>query len=598
VVFSRLGVKFAIFLGLFSHSAWASTIYRLPLEAGEHEEIARHQHPLPDVERVFRVINLTDGAPFSSFNSEFILKGGELKRVRSQKVNHVTDMMLERISENLICEKNLTAGVVTGYIGPGQAWRERTVGPIDHQALQEMSSRQYLDPEQATAYANSTNLGDADRMIYFESLSWLSAREILDVFDGKIPWARISEVEAPEGLGSIELRKLAESGDVRIRLRLRRATFRVVASHVYQMNESKGLAMYEEPLPFEIEYRDQGIDLPNDANEILYRFELGRASQIPGFEGEAEQLSALAGLAMWHHSMSFEDFRTGYKSDIREVDANVYMHALKRTHHILYSGRFGATEFARGKKPHDVTLRMSLKAFLAKTLPSLGLSAEKLREIAVKADSMEAMRLDLDWMRGTQNMTRYHPVTIRLSRKFAAHALESFARDVTDSRLKEKWIKASLDAYDQIAGFQFPETRTVDPYKHDKHSRMDADYFVSGLDLWSATSPVYAPAFMAVLAKFFKGVHDDVKIAVIVAQTPGGDRDLLHQLVHRGFEFVPMAPDDLDNHNGPFVARITVKRLQEAAQKFPEIANEMKHETALKSATWRSLRDISLLPGL
>jgi hypothetical protein len=589
VVFSRPSVKFAIFLGLFSYSAGASTIYRLPFEAGEHEEIARPKRPLPNVDRVFRVINLMNGAPFSSVNSEFILKDGELKRMQSLKVNHVMDMMLERITENLICEKNLTAGVVTGYIGPGQAWRERTVGPIDRQALQEMSSRQYLNSEQAVAYAHSTSMGDADRMIYFESLSWLSVREILDVFDGKIPWTRVSEVEAPEGLGSIELRKLAESGDPRVRLRLRRATFRVVASHVYQVNEP-------DPLPFEIEYHEQGIDLPNDANEILYRFELGRASQIPGLEGEAEQLSALAGLAMWHHSMSFEDVRTGHKSDIREVDANVYMHALKRTHYMLYSGHFGATEFARG--PHDIILRMSLKAFLAKTLPSLGLSAEKLREIAVKADSIEAMRLDLDWTRGTQNMTRYHPITIRLSRKFAAHALESFARDVTDLRLKAKWIKASLEAYDQIAGFQFPETRTVDPYKHDKHSRIDADYFVSGLDLWSASSPVYAPAFMAVLAKFFKGVHEDVKIAVVVAQTPGGDRDLLHQLTRRGFEFVPMDSGDPDGYNGPFIARITVKRLREAAEGFPEIAGEMKHETALKSGSWRSLRDLSLLPGL
>ncbi len=607
-MFSRLiCAKFAILLGLFSYQGLAaapagSTLYRLPhIDADAQAEIARPKIPFPNVPQIFRVYNLAIGAPFSSLNSEFVIENGALKRVSSQKVNHVMQMMLDRVNENLICEQRLQAGVVKNHIGPMEAWTERTVGPIDRQALKEMNARKYIDRAQVDSYANSTGTVNPDRMIYLESLSWLTASQALAVFDGALPWARISEVEAPPGLGSFEVRKLAEAGDPRVRLRIRRATLRLVASHVFnEIPETGKLELYSDPLPFAEEYTEQGIELPNEPDEILYRYELGRASQIPGLEGEAEKLSALAGLVMWHHSMTFEDIRTGKKADVRHVDANIYMHALKRTHRMMYTNHFGAKEYATGKKPHDVVVRVGLKQFLAKTLPTLGLDPANLREVAIKADSIDAMRLDLDWTRGNRLMTRRHPITIRLSRPYAAQALKSFTRDVTDPQLKEKWIQASLAMYDHVAEFQFPETSTVDGYDHKKHFKINADYFVSGIDSWSASNPGYAPAFVGALATFFKGVRDETTIAVVVPQTPDGSsaRTMLYQLRQLGFEPVPVAADDPAYFNGPFVTRIKLGRLMEVAKAHPEVANEVKHAPTLKSGTWRALREINLLPGL
>lgn len=593
-----LSAVFALSAGLFSGQAGASAIYRLSHVSSELQDMVRPKAEFPPVERIFRVINLTDGAPFSSFNSEFMVHGGKLIRLKSETVNHVLDLLLAQATENLICEKDLEAGRPGREIMPGQAWTERTVGPIDRQALQEMTARRHLDPALAQDYAGQQSIGDADRMIYLESLSWLTARQTLEVFGGKIPWSRVSEVEAPEGRGSLELKRLAEAGDAHIRLRLRRATFRLVASHVYQLSLERKPGIYSDPLPFESEFKNQGIELPKEKNPTIYRYELGRASQIPGLEGEAEQLGALAGLVMWHHTMSFEDIRTGNKSDVRAVDADIFMHPLGRLHNALYIHHFGASEFAKGKAAHDLVLKISLKQFLAKTLPSLGLTARVLPEIAVKSDATDMLRWDLDWRRGTQDMTRYHPITVRLSKSLAEKALRSFVREVENPSEREAIIRSSLSTYDQVAGFKFPETRTVDAYKHAKHSKVPADYFISGMDLWSASNPGYAAAFVAALSVLFEGVDPKIEIALVVPQTPGGDRDLFWRLRKMGFLNVQTDPNDLDYYNGPHLLRIRVGQLQEIARTNPEVATEVRHQPQLKPGVWKAQRDLSLLPGL
>lgn len=596
MILFRIGVKFAILLGLFAQNAGAE-VYRLSHIQTDDVEMARPRKPFPNVEKIFRVINLTAGAPFSSFNSEFVVKSGELKRIKSEKINHVMDLMLAQITENLLCEQDVTAGRVSDRLLPGQAWRERTVGPIDHQALNEMSARKYVTEQEAQAYADSTSMGDAERMIYFESLSWLSAAEVLDIFEGKIPWNRISEVDARAGLGSNQIRKLAEAGDPSVKLRVRRATVRAVSTLGIQISHDHKLELFAEDLPFETEYKAQGIALPVEEDPIIYRFELGRASQIPGLENEAGQLSALAGLVMYHHSMTFEDLRTGKKSHVFAVDADVFLHSLKRTHFNLYSGLLGAKEYVKGKKPWDMTLKMSLKEFLDKTLPTLGLNAAAVRNLAVRADSMEVMRWDLDWFRGNQVMTRHHPITIRMSKAMAERTLNKFTSDVEDAELKRNFIQGSLGVFDQINNYNFPESRTVDAYQHSKHSKIASDYYVSGLDMWTATSPNYIPAFMAALAKFFKGVAGEIKITVVVPQTPDGSRHLVHEMRQRGFEYVNPA-DDLDFWNGPHAVRITIQKLNEAVERFPEIKREMSVDSEFKPGVWRALREINLLPGL
>lgn len=591
-----VSVNFAILMGFFAQTAWAH-VYRLSHIESDNVEMVRPKRPFPDREKVFRVINLTAGAPLSSFNSEFVVRGGELKRIKSERVDHVMELMLAQIMENMICENNMSAGTKKDFIGPGQALRERTYGPIDHQALREMIARKYLSPEEANSYVDSTSMNDPGRMIYFESLSWLSAVEVLEIFDGKIPWTRVSEVEAREGLGSNEVRKLAESGDPSVRLRIRRATVRAVSALGLQITPDHRLELFAEDLPFEAEFMGRGIALPHEADPILYRFELGRASQIPGLESEAEQLSALAGLVVWHQSMTLEDLRTGRRSDIWHVDADIFMHALKRTHHLSYTEYFGAKDYVKGAKPHDVVLKVTLKQFLDKTLPKLGLDAEAVRSLAVKADAIDGMRWDLDWTRGGQILTRHHPITMRMSRAMAERVLRERIVDVPDQQLKQRFVRSALEVYDQVSNYQFPESRTPDPYVHAKHSKISTDYFVSGLDMWTATNRSYVPAFMAVMAKFFNGVDDAIRITVVVPQTPDGSRHLVSELTSRGFQYI-QPTDELEFWNGPHALRITVKKLNESVQKFPEIAAEMKVESDLKPGVWRAQREINLLPGL
>lgn len=596
MILLRIGVKFAIFIGLFAQNAGAE-IYRLSHLPSDDMEMVRPKKAFPNAEKVYRVINLTAGAPFSSFNSEFVVHNGELKRIKSEKVNHVLDLILAQTMENLACEKNVTAGTKSNYIAPFQAWTERTIGPIDHQALREMNARKYVTAEEAKSYANSTHAIDAERMIYLESLSWHSATEVRGVFDGKIPWSRIAEVEARPGLGSHEIRKLAEAGDLSVKLRVRRATIRVVSAVGLQASPDHQVELFAEELPFESEYKNQEVKLPADQDPIIYRYELGRASQIAGLEHEAEQLSALAGLVIWHHSMSFEDLRTNQRSDVRAVDAEVFMHALKRTHHFLYTERFGAKDHVRGNKPHDVVLKVTLKQFLAKTLPTLGLDSRILGLVAVKADSMQAFRWDFDWVREGQVLTKHHPVTIRTSQEIAGRILNQFTSDVEDVHLRQKFIGASLEGFDQMNNYYFPESRTVDAYDHEKHAKIASDYFISGLDMWTATNRSYVPAFIATLAKFFTAVDGQIRITVVVPQTPGGDRHLVQDLVRFGFEYVKPA-DDLDFWNGPHAARITVKNLKEAIERHPELKEQLAAKSEFVPGFWRAMREINLLPGL
>lgn len=565
----QLSAIFVISLGLFWAPAQAA-VYRLSPVDSSSEELRRPKFPFPEKEVVYRMINLTTGAPFSSYNSEFVIAGGRLKRIKAERVNHVMQAVLDQITENLICEQRLEAGTRRDHLGPGQAWRERTVGPIDRQALEEMSARQYINGQQAQFYSDSTSWHDADRMIYLESLSWLSASEVLKVFDGVISWSRISEVDGPEGLGSLEIRRLAEAGDVRLRLRVRRATMRLVASHVYEPTrdmDKVSLVLFQ--LPFEAEYLGQGVEVPKlAASDLIYRFELGRASQIPGLEGEAERLSALAGVVMWHQAMTFEDSRTGKKTDVRAIDANLYMHALKRTHRLMYSQHFGAKEYAKNGKPHDVVLTVSLKSFLAKTLPTLGLTPKSLVEIAKSADENAQQRLDLDWIRGEQVMTRHHPITVRMAK-----------------------------GADHIMSYVFPETSTVDAFDLAKHGKIQADYFVSGMDLWSATNPQYVPALLGALVKIFKAVKGDAVLALVVGLPPSGDKSLVGQLRQQGLKPEPMDPNNLDYYNGPYVLKITVEQLLELAKTDPLIEKESRL-TEVNIRTWQAIRDLSLLPGL
>jgi len=112
-----------------------------------------------------------------------------------------------------------------------------------------------------------------------------------------------------------------------------------------------------------------------------------------------------------------------------------------------------------------------------------------------------------------------------------------------------------LAAVEQVSDYRFPDSRTVDGYSHKKHSKIPADYSVSGLDSWSATNPSYIPALRVALVHIFEGSSDQTSIVVVLPSTLDMSKPFSLPMREGGFQYISMPPDDPDNFSGPSVTQ-------------------------------------------
>lgn len=318
----------ALVLGIFSPtiatSAPALQIYRLPMPELTVVDLPKPEQPLAG-ERAVRIFSSLQEGPYGARVLELKPNAsGFLRRAQQYRVNLLQNLYPQDMGRN-ICELLLGNDLATGF---------------SHYALNVMANRGYFGGEAEAARGYAAHIGRpgeaaSPNIVYLESVSWFSAETIRKAYPGAVPWSFIAEVEAPAHLDGDAVRALVESGAAHVRVRLRRAMMRVVASlgilPVAQM-PAQGSAFFSAPLPFEIDPHFAGLPLI----ESPIRFEWGRAAKADGFQGDSEILAQAAAMVSAHYVALLADF-----SPVRARDALVFAQSYQAANTRLYQRGLG-----------------------------------------------------------------------------------------------------------------------------------------------------------------------------------------------------------------------------------------------------------------
>ncbi len=365
-LYSHLAGVFCLVVGLFSHLSVAAII-RFPI----FPDPAPLERPTVDIQnlpKTVRILNPSLGSYFHSTAIEFeAAADGSLKRSKTYSIDYLSDAM--RVPTKSACEAILNPSARNQELGQifldtilaGTSHRR-----IDAQALGEMAARKYIDPNQLDFYKQSAEGAHPDGFIFIESLSWMTAKDAKAAFGGKIPWERVAEMDSPfDSMPMEEVKARVESGDERIRVRIRRATLRIALGVMYQ---NHWMMLGRTRLPWEEEAWAKRKRLPDDS-ENLFMFEFGRASQIPGLENEALQLGGVAAMVAAYYSQVAT--KPGQWLDLNR--AKIYFHALKPAHIALYKRWLGAEVLPGFDDPNDSVLEVSVAKMVERTFAKSGL---------------------------------------------------------------------------------------------------------------------------------------------------------------------------------------------------------------------------------
>lgn len=306
--------------GIFGATNAHAMRYRLPIDVYDTEEMLRPTRKLPAAE-VLSVTNMFGGGHFNAEEIEFRFNAdGTYARVGSRSV----DLLNESRHAWSNCDKELQGQFIMNHLINGSFMKR-----IDNQAMNEMVARNYIPAEHKLDYMEGSHDLAPEQMVYLETANWLSVAELKSYFNGRIVWSRIGEVDAPAGLTEKQVREMAEAGDPQIRLKLRRATLRLVAGQSFANGR---MSQYGLPFMSSSPYRV-------NFNESPMTFELGRASQIPGLEGEATQLASLAAViaAVQMQGVPVYGFPLGFPID----ETKVFLQSLDTKHTAIYKRTLG-----------------------------------------------------------------------------------------------------------------------------------------------------------------------------------------------------------------------------------------------------------------
>ncbi len=356
-------------------------IYRFPVYP-EPRELKRPAAGLEEKPKALRILNISMGNYFAATAIEFEIKDNSYRRLKTYPIDFLQDAMQTVVNKDG-CEaalRNQNLGqmfVDTMLLGTPHR-------RINIQALKEMEARHYLKSDEVQQHMQSAEGASPDGFIFVESLSWIGAAEALKIFHGEIPWERIAEVEGGENLSVDDIKALAAQGDKSIQLRVRRATLRIALGT---------------PLPFEEDLLHSGRShlIPHGPR---FKFEFGRASQIPGLAHEAHEMAGLAAMVAAHHALA-------------PGDAMVYFHSLKPSNTLLYREQLGGKVVPGLDQPDDTVLEVTLDELMNRTSKKMGVDLEALRLVK---RVQEGVFHTFDWNLSGENMTPVGPIIIRPTR--------------------------------------------------------------------------------------------------------------------------------------------------------------------------------------
>jgi hypothetical protein len=519
----RMRMYFILGLVAFAASAAAddTVFYRLSADQYSAGELARPAHALPPPESLV-ALNQYDGGHFNAQRIEFHYDAdGNFHRVGTRMVDFIREAARARQidCQNLLQQSDF-GSFIMNHIVHGSVMKH-----VDNQALDEMVNRNYISGEKKEGYMEGSHALQPEQLVYLETSSLMSPREVKFYFGGIIPWSRISEVQAPRGLTEQQVRSLAQEESPKVKLRLRRATLRVVAGQAIDPS-LRGFAQYR--LPF----MNDGSDYQIDSGKTPLVFELGRASQIAGAQKEIQQLVAVA-VAIIYQQVSVMPVYGFHEFPPQEVE--IMIQSLDAGHTAGYRMKLGARPVAGGEPS---LLHVSLSEAMDKVGRHLKHSTVmKLVDFITEQkrrprwpDFFYALSwirihreanlrvLDLSWE--GQELTDQGPIIFRSS--------PESAREVTLSRLRNtpnevaKHAEGIMKVLDDMNDFDFFFSfgTRVDEFKNPKLVWNDNPraYLVSGLsDFHAAKDPQYVKKVLLGLTRYLSRDWFNEKDEFIVA---------------------------------------------------------------------------------
>lgn len=458
-----------VFLAVFVAGTAKAEVYRFPVSL-EDRDLKRPKPGLEAKPKTLRLLGNAMGNYFGATAFEFEHDGRAYRRTKSYMIDHYMDAMTTKINE-LGCTAALShqqAGQLFLDTMNGGTSQQR----ITIQALKEMQARGTLNLGELHQQMNSSESSNPDQYFYLESLSWLTAQEAMEIFDGEIPWERIAEVEDNYGLSFEQIKKRVEAGNPSTRLRVRRATLRVaIETYVIPGTEINGAFK----LPFVKDLWKKGKQHLTPEGSSMFAYEFGRASQIPGLAAEAQLLVALASFATASHVFMFSDL----PSSTWESNARVYFHSLRPGNTKLYEEGLGAKIIDGLNDPHDTVLWSSLDNLIEKAEPYLGWKFDDFRIARRMHDSMY---IPFKWTCERADYTPHGPLVVKTARKALEEELRGQAKKYADPQWAESLIPTIMKSFDQplIYPARTYNDQTINQLPGDWEER--ADYAMSGFD--------------------------------------------------------------------------------------------------------------------
>ena len=480
----------------FFRLSWADNsggqTYVFPVEKND-QTLIRPVRLMPSGKHV-EVTNFYDGGPFNARRTVFLYNDrGKLVRGATQKINRLGMAFQQRFPGAGSCRLAL------GGQDLGQFFVEMiTYGGLhqgfENQALGDMQQRRVISADQRKKYTPYSFWEHPEGRVQLEMVSWMSSSEVRQVFGGEIPWARIAEVEGPAGLSEQEVRRFVEQGDKRFRLKIRRATLYMIAGQYYSSVEANGQIHFQ-MLPWQKE-DDLRMGYPVARLGVKgaqpFMFELGRASQIRGLEGEALELASFAAIIALHQTYSQKVFGWPYGFPPEKVE--VYIHSLRSANTHLYEELLKASAIPEVSKPNNtlMTVKLStllnhLKAFekfedFSSSPLSMGSpnAPTQLAYLSILEMARMAKRRDSDIFLNSVRLTNNGPLIIRNPPGMARKEIESRTSEWTERQ--RDWAFEFLTRVDPLEGHRNFGDRTED-ISTDSREIFGAEAIqISGLD--------------------------------------------------------------------------------------------------------------------
>lgn len=594
-LYTHLTGVFCLILGLFSHNSLAAVV-RFPIFPGE-VPLERPTGDIQKLPKTVRILNPSLGSYFHSTAIEFeAAPDGSLKRSKTYSIDYLTDAM--RVPTKKACEailgsdRNQELGqIFLDAVLAGTSHRR-----IDGQSLSEMAARGYLDPGKLNFYRESAEGAHPDGFIFLESLSWMPAKDVKAAFGGKIPWERVAELDSPyDSVPLEELRTRVESGDEKIKVRIRRATLRIALGMMYQ---DHWMGLSRARLPWEEEARAKGKPGANDEG-VWFRFEFGRASQIPGLESEALQLGGVAALVAAYYAQVATP--PGKYLDLNQVRIN--FHALKPTHVAMYKRWLGAEVLPGHEDPNDSVLEVTVEKMIEKTFAKSGMFRDF--AAAVPADrkfypetfvktnreSMSHHFYTFNWFWGNEELTPTGPLLMIPSEATTRETGKLRVQSSRDPVTLGKWLslQEQRPKQDIISPKRsaFHDNSLVDLPKELKETH---DMYVSGFNSnFMINDSKYLLKIGLTVPKYFNnGVGKNI---LFVSK----NWECAKQAKELGFKVWEFTGRD---HRVRFAVSATYQQLLDLREKFPQDWAEAKDKSQFSDTKARTYFSLVNLDGL